>query len=150
MQQEIVENNIHRREIKLSHFTKLKTKMLDKECLAKALKNLNYNVMENTTIRGYGRRTRNGYLVIKTHGTFDVGFIKSSNDGSFEIVADWYGAAKAIGKSRGDFLKEVQKEYAVTKVLHEIRKKGYRLKSRQHIENTGEVKLLVVKRGFSR
>ncbi|MFW9906828.1 MAG: DUF1257 domain-containing protein [Candidatus Thorarchaeota archaeon] len=134
----------------MSHFTKLRTKMTDKECLIKTLSNLNYNVLENSTIKGYGGRTRKGDIVIKTRGTYDVGFIKSSLDGSFEIIADWYGAARTIGMSRGDFLKEVQKEYAVTKVLQEIRKKGYRLKSRQYLENTGEIKLLVVKRGFSR
>ncbi|MFX1538551.1 MAG: DUF1257 domain-containing protein [Promethearchaeota archaeon] len=124
--------------------------MIDKECLVKTLKNLNYNVLENSNIKGYGGRTRKGDVVIKTHGSYDIGFIKSTRDGSFEIVADWYGAANAIGKNQADFLKEVQKEYTVTKVLQEIRKKGYRLKSRQYIENTGELKLLVVKRGFTR
>jgi hypothetical protein len=134
----------------MSHFTKLRTKMIDKECLVKTLKNLNYNVLENSVIQGYGGSTRKGDIVIKTHRSYDVGFIKSTCDGSFEIVGDWYGAASAIGKCQRDFLKEVQKEYAITKVLQEIRKKGYRLKSRQFIENTGEVKLLVVKRGFTR
>ncbi|MFX1515395.1 MAG: DUF1257 domain-containing protein [Promethearchaeota archaeon] len=134
----------------MSHFTKLRTKMIDKECLVKTLKNLNYNVEENSTIKGYGGRTRKGEIVIKTHRAYDVGFIKSTQDSSYEIIADWYGAANAIGKSRADFLKEVVKEYAVTKVLQEIRKKGYRLKSRQFLEDTGEVKLLVVKRGYNR
>ena len=134
----------------MSHFTKLRTKMIDKECLINTLENLNYNVLENSAIQGYGGRTRKGDIVIKTHRSYDIGFIKSTRDGSYEIVADWYGAASAIGKNQTDFLKEVQKEYAITKVIQEIRKKGYRLKSRQYIENTGEVKLLVVKRGFSR
>ena len=135
----------------MSHFTKLRTKMIDKECLVKTLKNLNYNVEENSTIKGYGGRTHKGEIVIKTRRGYDIGFVKSTRNSSYEIIADWYGAANAIGKkSQADFLKEVVKEYAVTKVLQEIRKKGYRLKSRQFIEDTGEVKLLVVKRGYNR
>ncbi len=131
----------------MSHFTKLKTKILDKNCLLKALRNLNYVFEENSTIRGYNRRTRKGNVVIKTNGEYDIGFVRKSNELPFQILADWYGAAQAVGCSRKDFMNKVQKEYATTKVLHELRKKGYRIKSRS-ISNTGEIKLLVVKRGF--
>jgi hypothetical protein len=112
----------------------------------KTLKNLQYTVEENSTIRGYNRRTRKGDIVIKTNGEFDVGFIKGKDD-SYQILADWYGAAAAIEKNRREFANEVQKEYAVTKVLTELRKKGYRIKSR-YINDLGEIKLLVVKRGW--
>ena len=132
----------------MSHFTKLKTKIIDKECLLKALRNLNYTFEENSTIRGYNRRTRKGNVVIKTNGEFDVGFVRNSNQESFQILADWYGAAQAIGSNRRDFVNTIQKEYATTKVLHELRKKGYRIRSRS-INDTGEIKLLVVKRGFA-
>jgi len=131
----------------MSHFTKLKTKILDKNCLLKALTNLNYVFEENSTIRGYNRRTRRGNIVIKANGDYDIGFVRKSNEEPFQILADWYGAAQSIGCSRKDFINNVQKEYATTKVLHELRKKGYRIKSRS-ISNTGEIKLLVVKRGF--
>ncbi len=131
----------------MSHFTKLKTKILDKNCLLKALRNLNYVFEEDSTIRGYNRRTRKGNVVIKTNGEYDIGFVRKSNEVPFQILADWYGAAQAIGCNRRDFINKVQKEYATTKVLHELRKKGYRIKSRS-ISDTGEIKLLVVKRGF--
>ena len=133
----------------MSHFTRLKTKMNDKECIIKALKNLHYSYEENTKIRGYGNRTRIGDIVIKTNGNFDVGFIKSSTADHYQIVADWYGATSSIGKNKQKFASEVQREYAVAKIMKEIRKKGYRLKSRQCTE-TGDVKLLVVKRGYAR
>jgi hypothetical protein len=80
------------------------------------------------------------------NGEFDVGFIKAK-DSSYQILADWYGAEAAIGKNRRVFANEVQKEYAVTKVLTELRKKGYRIRSR-YINEVGEIKLLVVKRGW--
>ena len=65
--------------ILMSHFTKLKTKILDKNCLLKALKNLNYVFEENSTIRGYNSRTRKGDIVIKTNGYYDVGFVRKSD-----------------------------------------------------------------------
>jgi hypothetical protein len=131
----------------MSHFTKLKTKITDKACLLKALGNLDYSVEENSNIRGYNGRIRKGEIVIKTNGNFDIGFNKSTHDDSYHILADWYGAAAAIRKNRREFVNELQKEYSVTKVLHELRKKGYRIKSR-YIKDTGEIKLLVVKRGL--
>ena len=131
----------------MSHFTRLKTKITDRECLLKTLKNLNYNFEENSSIRGYNRRTRKADVVIKTHGEFDVGFVRKSSDDSFQILADWYGAAQSVGCARKEFVDKVQREYATTKVLHELRKKGYRIKSRS-VNDTGEIKLLVVKRGF--
>ena len=130
----------------MSHFTRIKTKITDRSCLLKTLKNLQYTVEEDSTIRGYNRRTRKGDIVIKTNGEFDVGFIKGK-DSSYQILADWYGAAAAIGKNRREFVNEMQKEYAVTKVLGELRKKGYRIRSR-YINEIGEIKLLVVKRGW--
>ena len=130
----------------MSHFTKLKTKITDRNCLLKTLENLQYNVEEDSMIRGYNRRTRKGDIVIKTDGEFDIGFIKAK-DSSYQILADWYGAEAAIGKNRRAFANEISKEYAVTKVLTELRKKGYRIKSR-YVNDVGEIKLLVVKRGW--
>ena len=132
----------------MSHFTKLKTKIIDRTCLLKALKNLNYTYEENSSIRGYNRRTRAADIVIRTNGEFDVGFVRKSAKHPYQILADWYGAAQAVGCSRKEFVNKVQKEYATTKVLHELRKKGYRIRSRS-ISDTGEIKLLVVKRGFA-
>ncbi len=130
----------------MSHFTKLKTKITDRSCLLKTLENLHYNVEENSTIRGYNQRTRKGDIVVKTNGDFDVGFVRGKHS-SYQILADWYGAAAAIGKNRREFANEIQKEYSVTKVLVELRKKGYRIRSR-YINDVGEIKLLVVKRGW--
>lgn len=135
----------------MSHFTKLKTKILDKNCLLKALQKMNYNVQEDSTIRGYNGRTRKGALVIKTNGPFDAGFIKKSETDPFELIGDWYAGhlAKELGYNRNKFTNAVQKEYSVIKVMDELKKKGFRLKSR-YVTETGEIKLVVVKRGYLR
>lgn len=132
----------------MSHFTTIKTKILDKTCLIEALQNNNFNVQENVSILGYRGRKKTGEVVIKTGKNYDVGFVKST-DGSYEMVADWYGAARAVGNTPNKFLNEIQREYATQKIINAIRKRGYRLQSRKNTE-TGEIKLLVVKRGGSR
>ena len=136
----------------MSHFSTIKTRIIDHSCLIQALKKLNYSIEENSEIKGYNGRVRKGDIVIKTSGSFDIGFVKSIKDGSFQIVADWYAGniTRSIGKSRSNFINEVQKEYSVFKILHEMRKKGYRMKSREIIDETGEIKLVIVKRGYSR
>jgi len=131
----------------MSHFTKIKTKIIDLECLKESLLELNYNIKENSLIQGYRGRTRKGDLVISTGKGYDVGFIKSEGK-SYDIVADWYGATKAIGTDQVTFLNNVVKEYSTQKILKEIKQKGYRLRSRR-VTETGEIKLVVVKRTWS-
>ena len=132
---------------KISHFTTIKTKITDKECLIEALQKLNYIVKENIPIRGYSGIKRHGDVVVQTGTSYDVGFIKKPD--GFSLVADWYGATRAVQRSQQDFLQVVQKEYATQKVVKAITQKGYRIQSRRTTE-TGEIKLVVVNRGWSR
>lgn len=121
---------------------------MDKNCLIEALQNLNYIIKENVPILGYRGRKRKGDIVVKTGRKYDVGFVRES-DGTYNMVADWYGAARAVQRSQQDFLQIVQKEYATVKVVRAVTQKGYRVQSRMIME-TGELKLVVVKRGWNR
>ena len=107
--------------------------------------------MENAPIRGYNGRIRKGEIVIKTRGPCDVGYLRKSENDPFELIGDWYAGhlAKNLGYSRKKFIDHVQKEYSVLKVTKELKQKGFRLKSR-FISESGEIKLLVVKRGYTR
>jgi hypothetical protein len=105
-------------------------------------------VKENVAILGYRGRQRQGNVVVKTGKDYDVGFVKIK-DGTYDMVADWYGATRAIQRSQHEFLQAVQKEYATQKVVRAITQKGYRVQSRK-ITETGEIKLVAVKRGWTR
>jgi hypothetical protein len=137
----------------VSHFTTIKTKINDKECLIEALRKIDTGssqIEENAPIKGYRGQRRNGDVVVKTGRSFDVGFIKES-DGSYQMVADWWGVRRD-GMLKGnhlDFLNDVQKEYTVSKVIKTVAKRGFRVQS-QRVTPTGEIKLLVVKRGWTR
>lgn len=129
----------------MSHFSKVKTQIKDKSILISALKELEYTVKENTMIKGYQGKTLKGDVVVKTGGAYDVGFVNENDN--FNMIADWWGLRKIIGIGEKAFLNKVQKEYTVQKVLKEAKRKGYRVQSRK-IEETGEVKLVIVRRTY--
>jgi hypothetical protein len=126
----------------LSHFTTIRAKIVDKECLIEALRKLysDFSVHENVPIKGYRGRKRQGDVVLKTHRAYDVGFIKDPS-GTYLCVADWYGAARAVNRNHKQFLNNLQKEYAVSKVIKTVTKKGFRVQSRM-TSQTGEIKLV--------
>ena len=137
----------------MSHFTTIKTKIQDKECLIEALRKINTGfsqIVENNPIKGYQGRRRQGDVVVKTGKAFDVGFIKGK-DGSYQMVADWWGIRRdgVLKGNHQEFLNDVQKEYTVSKVIKTVSKRGFRVQS-QRVTPTGEIKLLVVKRGWTR
>ena len=137
----------------MSHFTTIKTKIQDKECLIEALRKVTTGfsqIVENIPIKGYQGRRRQGDVVVKTGKAFDVGFIKGK-DGSYQMVADWWGIRRdgVLKGNHQEFLNDVQKEYTVSKVIKTVSKRGFRVQS-QRVTPTGEIKLLVVKRGWTR
>src|SRR5947207_15862432 len=75
----------------MSHFTRVKTKIVEKQHLLSALRDLGHAPQEgNVTIRGWGGRTAKAQVKIATKSAgYDIGF--QEKDGSFDIVADWYG-----------------------------------------------------------
>lgn len=130
----------------MSHFTIIKTKIKDRECLIESLLNLNYIVRENVPVLGYSGRKTHGDVVVKTGKPYDVGFNRDPEN-IYQMVADWYGARRAIGRSEFEFLGEVQQEYSTNKVIRSVKAKGYSVQSRRETE-TGEIQLVVVKRGW--
>ena len=75
----------------MSHFTRLKTTMVEKDYIVKALADLGYTCeVGDLTVRGYGgSRTRVEIKVPTNNPRYDIGFRKSGK--SYEMVADWYG-----------------------------------------------------------
>lgn len=130
----------------MSHFTTIKTKIKDKESLIEALLNLHYIVKENVPILGYRGQKTHGEIVVKTGQQYDVGFNRNPEE-IFQMVADWYGARRAVGKSEREFLDEVQQEYSTVKVIKSVTARGYQVQSR-NISETGEIQLVAVKRGW--
>ena len=82
----------------MSHFSKIRTNIQNKEYLVKALKQLNYNVkVGNYKCNGYQGNYTNVEVLVELPGTdYNIGF--KNNDGSYELVADWYGLQNVDSK----------------------------------------------------
>jgi hypothetical protein len=93
----------------MSHFTTIKTKLVQKEQLLKALDDLNINYEQgNISISGYGGQQTQVEIKIPTSNPgFDMGFCKQGN--SYELVADWYGI-KDIDQNK--FMQDINQRYA--------------------------------------
>jgi hypothetical protein len=125
----------------MSHFTRIKTQMVEKEYLLWALKDLGYKYEEgDVKIRGFGlQRTPVEIQVSTGRRGYDIGFRKAG--GVYEIVADWWGVR---GINRKKFLEQVTQRYAYHAARAKLEAQGFALVSEEVQE--GERIHLVLRR----
>ena len=82
----------------MSHFTRLRTRIREKDVLVRALSEMGCDVAEDAEIQGFEGRRRVD-LAVRMKSGYDVGFSRDA-DGFYEMVADWWGVR---GVSEGDF-----------------------------------------------
>jgi hypothetical protein len=125
----------------MSHFTTIKTKIVEKEYLKEALSELGHNYQEeNVNIRGYqGIQTPVAIKIPTQNSGYDIGFRQSNN--AYEIVADWWGI-KDIKQDQ--FLQQVSQRYAYHAAKAKLEEQGFFLVSEEAQE--GERIHLVLRR----
>lgn len=105
----------------MSHFTTIKTRMSDVNCIKAALTYLNFNYEEgDCTVRNYEGSTERVDLAIRTGTEYDVGFRKSENE--YEIVADWWGLKNYAGLEEKVTVDKIRQRYAYEKIMKEQQK----------------------------
>jgi hypothetical protein len=106
----------------MSHFSTLKTKIVVKEYLVKALDDLEYKWQEgDVEVRGYqGNRTKAEIKIETKNAGFDIGFRKQGE--SYEVVADWWGI-KDIKQE--EFVRQVTRRYAYNAVKDQLGKQNF-------------------------
>lgn len=106
----------------MSHFSRVKTKLVKKEHLVQALRDLNYQPIEgNVEIRGFsGQRTAVEVMIHTKNPGYDLGFRKVGD--TYELVADWYGIHDINQKT---FLNQVQQKYAYRAVMSRMKEQGF-------------------------
>jgi hypothetical protein len=110
----------------VSHFTRVKTQITDREMLVKALADLKYKVAENATVRGYQGNKLTADVVVQPGGAYDIGFEKSA-DGSYQVVADWWGVEQDTRVTTKAFMEPLTQRYAYHKVVAEVAKQGFQI-----------------------
>lgn len=105
----------------MSHFTRVKVRVRNREFLIQALRNLGYTVEEGAEVRGWRGQRTTAEIVVRMKGEYDVGFVRSSRGEDYQAVADWMMA----GLDQEAFVQSVQQEYALVGAEKAARKSGW-------------------------
>ncbi|MBD2693619.1 DUF1257 domain-containing protein [Anabaena catenula] len=122
----------------MSHFTTIKVQIKQGEVLYQVLKELGYQVEQNTQVRGYRGDTTNAEYVIKQSNGYDLGFRK--NGESYELVADFWGAKI----NQQEFINSISQKYAHKTLMETIQTEGFNVEEEEVLAD-GTVRVVVGK-----
>ncbi len=128
----------------MSHYSRVKTQFRHRGALTECLKNLGYEVETDTVIRGHHGEHPVELCARKAKG-YGIGFVKNP-DGTYDMVADWFGVAGAGEQKMVRELQEqagsIQKAYAARMVLEQAAADGFEVISRTE-EEDGTLRIVV-------
>jgi hypothetical protein len=119
----------------MSHFTRIRTKIVEKQFLTQALQDLGYAYQEgDLMIRGYaGNRTP---VEIKIPaGSYDIGFHRQGD--AYELVADWWGIRDIDERQ---FVERLTQRYSYHAARTKLEEQGFTLIN-EGVEQDGRVHL---------
>jgi len=120
----------------MSHFTTIKVQIKQCEVLHQVLKELGYQVEQNTQVRGYRGDKTNAEYVIKQSNGYDLGFRK--NGEGYELVADFWGAKI----NQQEFINNISQKYAHKTLMETIQTEGFNVEEEEVLAD-GTVRVLV-------
>lgn len=121
----------------MSHISRLKTIMVEREFLLEALDDLGYKHEEGDfLIKGISESTQ-AEIKVRFSISLDVGFRKT--DQGYEIVADWWGVNK---KRRQDFTQKIIQRYAYHAAKTKLETQGFII-SAEEIRPGGQLHLVL-------
>jgi hypothetical protein len=106
----------------MSHFTRIKTQIVEKDYLLQSLRDLGHDFEEgNIQIRGYSGNQAQVNIKIPTENPeYDIGFVKAGN--SYDIVADWWGIK---GIDNETFHRQLMQRYAYNATRAKLEEQGF-------------------------
>ncbi len=122
----------------MSHFSRLKTQIVEKEFLLQALQDMGYTVEEGELeVQGFGGKATPVSVRASKPNSYDIGFRQKA--GRYEIVADWWGVA---GTNQKDFRDQLAQRYAYRVTLAKLEAQGFSLVNEETGEK-GQVRLVL-------
>lgn len=122
----------------MSHFSRLKTQIVEKEFLLMALDDLGYAHEEGQlSVRGFGGQQMTVEVKVPVRLSNDIGFRKSGEN--YEIVADWWGVR---GIKEKEFAQKVMQRYAYHVTRAKLEQQGFALVEEQ-VKETGQIHLVL-------
>jgi hypothetical protein len=128
----------------MSHFSRIATKIKDRQTLVRCLQEMGYEVVEDGTVRGYHGQQQVD-LRIQTGKGYAIGF-RRNDQGAFEIVADWWGV-KGADQDRfvadlQNQMNRIQRDYALKMVMEQSERQGYELVEQEE-EGDGTIRIVM-------
>ncbi len=133
----------------MSHFTKCDLKITNLAALKRALDylKLSYRVAEGeqgVEVRGYKGQKMSAEVSVDM-GKYDIGVVKAA-DGTYELVADWWGIEVTKAVTETEFVEELNQRYAYNRVVMACEEQGYTLEESQN-EEDGTIQVAMKKWG---
>jgi Protein of unknown function (DUF1257) len=118
--------------VRMSHFTRMKTRLVVKEHLVQALRDLGHEPrVGNVMVRGYrGQMTDTEVMIPTGNPGYDIGFRKAGE--TYEMVADWYGIRDIVPDA---FLNSVQQRYAYRAILMRMQEQGFEVAEEEDLQD---------------
>jgi hypothetical protein len=123
----------------MSHFTRIKTKMVEKAFITQALDDLGYGWEEGKLqMQGFlGERAGVEIKVRTPDKGYEIGLRKSGD--AYEIIADWYGVR---GVRKNEFQQQLMQRYAYHAARAKLMEQGFDLVS-EATEQDGRLHLVL-------
>lgn len=121
----------------MSHFTKIRTRLVDEQTLRQALSRLGYKPLDASSgVKGWlGGRTQADFKIKPGRGDYEIGFVNES--GAYTIVADWWGINST---SEAAFVARLTQAYGVAGTVSTLTAKGFEL-GEEAREDDGTIRL---------
>ena len=129
----------------MSHFTKCDLKLTNLAAIKRALEEMELpfeaaSESQQVAVRGYRGQTLSGEICVNM-GSYDVGVVKAE-DGTYDLVADWWGVETTRGVSEEEFKQRLNQRYAYHNVKMACEEKGYTVEEETN-EEDGTINLVV-------
>jgi len=131
----------------MSHFTSVKTRIMDLECLELALNELDYRVIHEARIRGWQNQHKPAKIVASFPTNlceYDIGFVFNPKAQTYDMVADWWAIKERIGHDQDEVTSQIMQRYAYHKVVKEVKGRGFMI-SEQKQDANQSIRLVVRK-----
>lgn len=122
----------------MSHFSQIKTKMVDREFVIKALEDMGLSYQEGEQeVMGFMHQKTPVDIRIALPLSYDIGLRKHA--GGYEIVADWFGVR---GVNQKDFTERLNQRYAYHTARAKLEQQGFTM-AEEKVEQTGEIRIVL-------
>ncbi len=121
----------------MSHISRLKTQIVEKEYLLQALQDLGYEYEEGDLKIGGILESTRAEIRVRLRMSNDIGFRKAGDH--YEIVADWWGVR---GVKEKEFAGQVFQRYAYHAARARLERQGFALVEEQSKED-GQIRLVM-------